>query len=128
MNGRDRRHRAACPPPAAPASPHTPVTVVELDLADPGEVRSPGGRGPAAPDGRVSALVRLHGHPLGMVHATGTSGRPPRSPGRWPPPLIGNWAPPQCRTPPQHRASAAGRKGSRRGGRRRGRPAARPAG
>ncbi|MFJ5880451.1 glycosyltransferase [Kitasatospora cineracea] len=76
MNGRDRRHRAACPPPAAPASPHTPVTVVELDLADPGEVRSPGGRGPTAPDGRVSALVRLHGHPLGMVHATGTSGRP----------------------------------------------------
>ncbi|MFD7731583.1 glycosyltransferase family 2 protein [Kitasatospora phosalacinea] len=76
MNGRDRRRPAACPPPAAPASPHTPVTVVELDLADPGEVRSPGGRGPAAPDGRVSALVRLHGHPLGMVHATGTSGRP----------------------------------------------------
>ncbi|MFB7947543.1 glycosyltransferase family 2 protein [Kitasatospora phosalacinea] len=76
MNGRDRRRPAACPPPAAPASPHTPVTVVELDLADPGEVRSPGGRGPAAPDGRVSALVRLHGHPLGMVHATGTSSRP----------------------------------------------------
>ncbi|GLW68202.1 hypothetical protein Kpho02_05010 [Kitasatospora phosalacinea] len=76
MNGRGRRRPAACPPPAAPASPHTPVTVVELDLADPGEVRSPGGRGPAAPDGRVSALVRLHGHPLGMVHATGTSGRP----------------------------------------------------
>ncbi|MFE1320645.1 glycosyltransferase family 2 protein [Kitasatospora phosalacinea] len=76
MNGRDRRRPAACPPPAAPASPHTPVTVVELDLAEPGEVRSPGGRGPAAPDGRVSALVRLHGHPLGMVHATGTSGRP----------------------------------------------------
>ncbi|GAA2121601.1 hypothetical protein GCM10009759_71480 [Kitasatospora saccharophila] len=76
MNGRDRRHRTACPPPAAPGSPHTPVTVVELDLADPDEVRSPGGRGPAAPDGRVSALVRLHGHPLGMVHATGTSGRP----------------------------------------------------
>ncbi|RKE22616.1 glycosyltransferase family 2 protein [Streptomyces sp. TLI_171] len=76
MNGSDRRHPAACPPPAAPHSPHTPVTVVELDLDDPGEVRSPGGRGPADPDGRVSALVRLHGHPLGMVHATGTSGRP----------------------------------------------------
>ncbi|MFJ1751324.1 glycosyltransferase family 2 protein [Kitasatospora sp. NPDC088134] len=68
-NGGDRRGRA-------PGRPHAPVTVVELDLDDPGEVRSPGGRGPADPDGRVSALVRLHGHPLGMVHATGTSGRP----------------------------------------------------
>ncbi|MFJ5229860.1 glycosyltransferase family 2 protein [Kitasatospora sp. NPDC088391] len=76
MNGGDRRGHPADPRPAAPHPPHAPVTVVELDLDDPGEVRAPGGRGPAAPDGQVSALVRLHGHPLGMVRATGTGGRP----------------------------------------------------
>jgi len=74
MNGSDRRTEAACPCPAARDSLYTPVRVVELDLEAPGELRSPGGSGPADPDGRVLALVRLHGHPLGLVTATGTPG------------------------------------------------------
>jgi GT2 family glycosyltransferase len=76
MNGSDRRTEAACPCPAARDSLYTPVRVVELDLEEPGELRSPGGSGPADPDGRVLALVRLHGHPLGLVTATGTPGDP----------------------------------------------------
>ncbi|BFV55989.1 hypothetical protein KCMC57_up10930 [Kitasatospora sp. CMC57] len=71
MNGIDRRTATACPCPAARDSLYTSVHVVELDLAEPGELRSPGGIGSAAPDGRVLALVRLHGHPLGLVTATG---------------------------------------------------------
>ncbi|MFJ8042067.1 glycosyltransferase family 2 protein [Kitasatospora sp. NPDC096147] len=78
MNGNDRRTEAACPCPAARDTLDTPVHVVELDLAVPGELRSPGGTGPAAPDGRVLALVRLHGHPLGLVEATGAD---PADPG-----------------------------------------------
>lgn len=73
MNGIDRHTRAAYPRPAARDSLYTPVHVVELDLAEPGELRSPGGTGPATPDGRVLALVRLHGHPLGLVTATGNA-------------------------------------------------------
>ncbi len=76
MNGSDRRTAAACPCLAARDSLYTPVRVVELDLDEPGELRSPGGLGPADPDGRVLALVRLHGHPLGLVTATGTAGAP----------------------------------------------------
>ncbi|WP_345281301.1 glycosyltransferase family 2 protein [Kitasatospora albolonga] len=78
MNGNDQRTAAACPCPAARDTLDTPVHVVELDLAEPGELRSPGGTGPAAPDGRVLALVRLHGHPLGLVEATGAD---PADPG-----------------------------------------------
>ncbi|MFJ1702665.1 glycosyltransferase [Kitasatospora sp. NPDC088346] len=74
MNGSDRRTAAACPCPVARDSLYTPVRVVELDLDEPGALRSPGGLGPADPDGRVLALVRLHGHPLGLVTATGTAG------------------------------------------------------
>ncbi|AUY48824.1 glycosyltransferase [Streptomyces sp. CB01881] len=74
MNGPDRRTAAACPRPAARDSLYTPVRVVDLDLDEPGELRSPGGLGAADPDGRVLALVRLHGHPLGLVTATGTAG------------------------------------------------------
>ncbi|MEV4611288.1 glycosyltransferase [Kitasatospora sp. NPDC049258] len=74
MNGSDRRTAAACPCPAARDSLYTPVRVVELDLDEPGALRSPGGLGPADPDGRVLALVRLHGHPLGLVTSTGTAG------------------------------------------------------
>ncbi|WP_405362448.1 glycosyltransferase [Kitasatospora sp. NBC_00085] len=74
MNGPDRRTAAACPRPAARDSLYTPVRVVDLDLDEPGELRSPGGLGADAPDGRVLALVRLHGHPLGLVTATGTAG------------------------------------------------------
>ncbi|MER5635343.1 glycosyltransferase family A protein [Kitasatospora sp. NPDC002227] len=74
MNGPDRRTAAACPRPAARDSLRTPVGVAELDLDAPGELCSPGGLGPADPDGRVLALVRLHGHPLGLVTATGAPG------------------------------------------------------
>ncbi|GAA2148379.1 hypothetical protein GCM10009760_40320 [Kitasatospora kazusensis] len=74
MNGSDRRTAAACPCPAARDSLYTPVRVAELDLDEPSELRSPGGLGPANPDGGVLALVRLHGHPLGLVKATGAPG------------------------------------------------------
>ncbi|MEU2628580.1 glycosyltransferase [Kitasatospora sp. NPDC007106] len=76
MNGYDRRTPAACPRPAARESLYTPVRVVELDLDEPGRLHSPGGLGPVDPEGRVLALVRLHGHPLGLVEATGTAGDP----------------------------------------------------
>ncbi|WP_344466999.1 glycosyltransferase [Kitasatospora kazusensis] len=55
--------------------PAAPARIVELDLARPGELRSPGGAA-AAPTGRVLALVRRHGRPLGLVTATGTPGDP----------------------------------------------------
>ncbi|MFJ5777105.1 glycosyltransferase [Streptomyces sp. NPDC093094] len=57
------------PPPLRP-----PVPVVDIDLARPGEFRTPGDRGPVRPQGRARALVRLHGCPLGMVSAADTSG------------------------------------------------------
>ncbi len=74
MNGSDRRTDAACPRPAARDSLYTPVRVVDLDLDEPSGLRSPGGLGADDPAGRVLALVRLHGHPLGLVTATGTTG------------------------------------------------------
>ncbi|WP_345329416.1 glycosyltransferase family 2 protein [Kitasatospora aburaviensis] len=74
MNGSDRRTAAACPRPAARDSLYTPVRVVDLDLDEPSGLRSPGGLGADDPAGRVLALVRLHGHPLGLVTATGTAG------------------------------------------------------
>ncbi|WP_395293389.1 glycosyltransferase [Kitasatospora hibisci] len=74
MNGSDRRTAAACPRPAARDSLYTPVRVVDLDLDEPSGLRSPGGLGAGDPAGRVLALVRLHGHPLGLVTATGTAG------------------------------------------------------
>ncbi|MEU5208472.1 glycosyltransferase [Streptomyces sp. NPDC020742] len=74
MNGLGRRPAAACPGLAARDSLYTPAHVVELDLAVPGELRSPGGAAAGAPGGRVLALVRLHGHPLGMVSADGVLG------------------------------------------------------
>lgn len=54
-----RRTAAACPWLAAHHSGYTPV--------------------PVAPGGRVSALVRLHGHPLGpvgLVNAESAPGNP----------------------------------------------------
>jgi O-antigen biosynthesis protein len=70
MNGHDQRPDPACPRLVAHDSPYTPVRVVELDLDDPGEPRSPGRpRSGDDPDGRVLALVRLHGHPIGLVTA-----------------------------------------------------------
>ncbi|WP_063775211.1 glycosyltransferase family 2 protein [Streptacidiphilus anmyonensis] len=49
---------------------------MELELDRPQELRAPGGLGPVVPSGRVSALVRLHGHPLGLVQADGAPGDP----------------------------------------------------
>ncbi|MDC7340369.1 glycosyltransferase family 2 protein [Streptomyces lydicus] len=74
MNDVGRRPAAACPGLAARDSLYTPAHVVELDLAVPGELRSPGGAAAGAPGGRVLALVRLHGHPLGMVSVPGAPG------------------------------------------------------
>ena len=76
MNGPDQRPDPACPCLVARDSPYTPVRVVELDLDDHGEPRSPGRRRSGGPDGRVLALVRLHGHPLGLVTATDAPGDP----------------------------------------------------
>jgi O-antigen biosynthesis protein len=50
-------------------APYTPVSVVDIDLARPYEFCPPGDRGPIHPEGPVLALVRLHGHPLGLVPA-----------------------------------------------------------
>lgn len=55
--------------PAAPE--YTPARIVDIDLAEPGEFCPPGSRERIRPEGRVLALVRLHGHPLGMVSTTG---------------------------------------------------------
>jgi GT2 family glycosyltransferase len=76
MSGIDQRTDPACPCLVARDSPYTPVSVVELDLDAPGEPRSPLRPRPVGPDGRVLALVRLHGHPLGLVTATGVPGDP----------------------------------------------------
>ncbi|PYC84042.1 glycosyl transferase family 2 [Streptomyces tateyamensis] len=76
MIGTARRAGPACPRPAARDSLYTPVRVVELDLARPYELRSPDGRiqPDAGSDAGVLALVRLHGHPLGLVSSTGSAG------------------------------------------------------
>ncbi|MEV6014942.1 glycosyltransferase [Streptomyces sp. NPDC051997] len=60
--------------PARSPRVRPPVTVVDIDLARPGEFRLPGDGGPARPQGRARALVRLRGRPLGMVSAGDTSG------------------------------------------------------
>ncbi|RKE22617.1 glycosyltransferase family 2 protein [Streptomyces sp. TLI_171] len=52
--------------------PDAPAAVVDLDLDRPGELRAPGG-GPVRPDGRVLALIRRQGRPLGLL--TGTADR-----------------------------------------------------
>lgn len=57
---------------SAPAG--VPARVVDVDLARPGEFRLPAGPLLAEPQGRVRALVRLHGLPLGMVSAANPSG------------------------------------------------------
>ncbi|MEV0371305.1 glycosyltransferase [Streptomyces sp. NPDC050636] len=74
MTGIGPRTAAACPRLAVRETLYTPAHVVELDLEAPGELRSPGGAPADAPDGRVLALVRLRGHPLGMVSAHGALG------------------------------------------------------
>lgn len=57
-----------------PAPVLAPVRVVDVDLARPGEFRLPAGPLLVEPQGRVRALVRLHGRPLGMVSAADPSG------------------------------------------------------
>lgn len=57
-----------------PAPAFAPVHVVDVDLARPGELRLPAGPPLADPKGRIRALVRLHGQPLGMVSAADPSG------------------------------------------------------
>ncbi|MFI2433599.1 glycosyltransferase [Streptomyces sp. NPDC018693] len=61
---------------AVPAgAPYEPVAVVDMDLARPYEFRAPGGDGPIHPRGPVLALVRLRGHPLGLLAASGDPAR-----------------------------------------------------
>ena len=74
MKGSDRPADAACPCLVARDSPYTPVRIAELDLDEPGAPRSPGDTGPVDTEGRVLALVRLHGHPLGLVTTDGATG------------------------------------------------------
>jgi hypothetical protein len=71
MTGIGPRTAAACPGLAAREPLYTPDHVVE---AVPGELRSPSGAPADAPDGRVLALVRLLGHPLGTAGAAGALG------------------------------------------------------
>ncbi|MEU3428565.1 glycosyltransferase family 2 protein [Streptomyces gardneri] len=54
-----------------PAAPASPMAVVDIDLAEPGAFRRPGGRARSGPSGRALGLVRLHGRPLGMAEASG---------------------------------------------------------
>ncbi|MEU9117679.1 hypothetical protein AB0D04_39595 [Streptomyces sp. NPDC048483] len=61
MTGLGRRTAAACPGLAARETLYTPAPVVELDPT-------------ANRDGRVLALVRQQGHPLGTVSAHGVLG------------------------------------------------------
>ncbi|MET7455993.1 glycosyltransferase [Streptomyces sp. NPDC005574] len=58
----------------SPALSWTPVQVLDVDLARPGDFRAPAAAEPVPPEGRVRVLVRLHGVPLGMVSATAASG------------------------------------------------------
>ncbi|MEU1864484.1 glycosyltransferase [Streptomyces gardneri] len=48
-----------------------PLPVVDIDLAEPGAFRRPGGGARIRPTGRALGLVRLHGRPLGMAEASG---------------------------------------------------------
>ncbi|CAL9635642.1 hypothetical protein SUDANB108_06224 [Streptomyces sp. enrichment culture] len=48
-----------------------PATVVDIDLAEPGRFSPPGSRAHIHPRGRVLALVRRQGHPLGLVSSSG---------------------------------------------------------
>ncbi|MEU3746787.1 MULTISPECIES: glycosyltransferase [Streptomyces] len=47
-----------------------PLPVVDIDLAEPGAFRRPGGGAWTRPSGRALGLVRLHGRPLGMAEAS----------------------------------------------------------
>ncbi|MFK3730516.1 glycosyltransferase [Streptomyces sp. NPDC088090] len=51
--------------------PSAPLSVVDIDLAEPGVFRRPGGAARNGPSGRALGLVRLHGRPLGTAEASG---------------------------------------------------------
>ncbi|MFJ1751323.1 glycosyltransferase family 2 protein [Kitasatospora sp. NPDC088134] len=55
--------------------PDAPAAVVDFDPDRPGGPRRPDGR-PADPDGRVLALIRRQGRPLGLLATTADRGRP----------------------------------------------------
>ncbi|MGC9541907.1 glycosyltransferase family 2 protein [Streptomyces sp. UG1] len=67
VNGTTRRPTSS----TTSSGPYTPVDVVDMDLVRPYEFRPPGGQGLAHPQPPVLALVRLRGHPLGLVMASG---------------------------------------------------------
>ncbi|WP_405854521.1 glycosyltransferase [Streptomyces sp. NBC_00090] len=48
-----------------------PLPVVDIDLAEPGAFRRPGGGVRTRPSGRALGLVRYNGRPLGMAEASG---------------------------------------------------------
>ncbi|MEU7072520.1 glycosyltransferase family 2 protein [Streptomyces narbonensis] len=47
-----------------------PLPVVDIDLAEPGAFRRPGGAAWTRPTGRALGLVRLHGRPVAMAEAS----------------------------------------------------------
>ncbi|MFJ8132451.1 glycosyltransferase [Streptomyces hydrogenans] len=53
-------------------APSAPLSVVDIDLAEPGVFRRPGGAARNGPSGRALGLVRLHGRPLGTAEASGS--------------------------------------------------------
>ncbi|MFG2029921.1 glycosyltransferase [Streptomyces sp. NPDC048825] len=71
MNATGRRFASGAGVPVADVPAYVPARVVDIDLAVPGEFSPPGGGERIRPQGRVLALVRLYGHPLGMVAADG---------------------------------------------------------
>ncbi|MDV5146444.1 glycosyltransferase family 2 protein [Streptomyces sp. SBC-4] len=54
-----------------PLASSAPLPVVDIDLAEPGAFRRPGGGARTRPSGRALGLVRVHGRPLGMTEASG---------------------------------------------------------
>lgn len=54
-----------------PLASAAPLPVVDIDLAEPGAFRRPGGGVRTRPSGRALGLVRFHGRPLGMAEASG---------------------------------------------------------
>ncbi|MFD3663097.1 glycosyltransferase [Streptomyces sp. NPDC058659] len=54
-----------------PLASAAPLAVVDIDLAEPGAFRRPGGGARTRPSGAALGLVRFHGRPLGMAEASG---------------------------------------------------------
>ncbi|MGW5133814.1 glycosyltransferase [Streptomyces sp. NPDC004135] len=69
----ERHRNGRTPATLAPGHvPYRPVRVVDMELTTPGEFHAPGGQERIRPRGKVLALVRAHGHPVGMVTADAT--------------------------------------------------------